>query len=175
MARARTVKHSKPPQSLEPEDISQDIESQQALEATPPDEEPEAAPRRGRPPKAAPAGAQASAEAISKAEAVRRALAAGKDSPSDGVPYIKQEFGIDIAPTTFSATKSQLKNRKGAGTPKGKPGRKPRTLVEDYVAPPSNPPVPGAQPDLLAALKAIKPLVAQMGADKVHEIVDLLG
>jgi hypothetical protein len=163
------------PKPVEPEDESQDIEAQEALEATQPDEK--SAPKRGRPPKSA-AATSAKAEIMTKAEAVRRALAAGKDSPSEGVPYIRKEFRIEIAPQMFSAYKAQAKAReaKQPGAPKGRPGRKPRAAVEGYLAPPPPPKIePTGEGDLLDALKAIKPLIAQYGADKVKQMVDLLG
>jgi hypothetical protein len=93
-------------------------------------------------------------------------------------PYIRKEFGIEIAPQHFSNVKSQLKKRGGGGAPKGKPGRKPKAAagasVEGYLAPPPKRASSG-EPDLLAAMEAMKPLVASLGADKVKRIVDLLG
>jgi hypothetical protein len=100
---------------------------------------------------------------ITKAEAVRRALAEGKDSPPVGVAYIKEQFGIDIAPQHFSAQKSQLKN-KAVVKVKGKRGPKPAVVSR-----------PEGETGLLEALEAIKPLVASMGAEKVKRLVDLLG
>src|SRR4051794_28185878 len=69
---------------------------------------------------------QADGKALSKAEAVRRALAAGHEGPQEGTAYIRDEFGIEVAPQHFSATKSQIKSREGARKAKGKPGRKPK-------------------------------------------------
>jgi hypothetical protein len=100
---------------------------------------------------------------ITKAEAVRRALADGKESPPVGVAYIKEQFGIDIAPQHFSTQKSQLKNRAGVKV-KGKRGPKPAVAGG-----------PEGEAGLLEALEAIKPLVAAMGAEKVKRLVDLLG
>ena len=63
--------------------------------------------------------------------------------------------------------------------PKGKPGRKPKAAasqgVEGYLAPPPKPQAPSEQPDLLAAMEAMKPLVEALGKDKAHRIIDLLG
>jgi hypothetical protein len=114
---------------------------------------------------------------VSKAEGVRRAIAAGVQTPAEGVEYVMKHFGIEMDNKTFSLNRSQHRAReaKQGGAPKGKPGRKPKNVVEGYLAPPPKPRILGEQPDLLAALKAMKPLVAQLGADKVHEIVDLLG
>jgi hypothetical protein len=68
--------------------------------------------------------------------------------------------------------------RKAQG--EAKPSKKaeppaPRTradAIEGYVAPPPNPPGGG---DLLDTLEALKPLIAQHGADKPRRMVDLLG
>jgi hypothetical protein len=111
---------------------------------------------------------------VKKAEAVRQALAAGHDSPPEAVAFIKQRFGIDMAKQHFSAVKSQLKKREaeGGGEPKKRGPRK-TEAVEGNVAPP--PKKAAGQPDLLAAMEAMKPLVASLGADKVKRLVDLLG
>ncbi|QDV34879.1 hypothetical protein [Tautonia plasticadhaerens] len=168
MARKAAPKH------VEPEDESQDLPEDQAeLEATEPDDQDE--PVTG-------------GKAISKAEAIRRSLAAGHDGPQEGTAYIRREFGIEITPQHWSATRSQMKSRaakKGNGggdapKPKGRPGRKPREAatkgVEGYLAPPpQQKPAVGGQGELLAAMEAMKPLVDSLGKDQVKRIVDLLG
>jgi hypothetical protein len=114
---------------------------------------------------------------ISKAEAIRRMLAEGIENPSVASAEIRTRFGIDVTPQHFSATKSQMKSREAAK--KGKPGRKPKAApsqaVEGYLAPPPKPSTDGEQPDLLAAIEAMKPLVEALGKEKAHRIVDLLG
>ena len=82
---------------------------------------------------------------------------------------------------TFSSYKSELEGKGGqeeAAAPKGKPGRKPKAApsqaVEGYLAPPPKPQAAGGETDLLAAMEAMKPLVAALGADKVKRIADLL-
>jgi hypothetical protein len=117
---------------------------------------------------------------MSKAEAIRRALAAGHEGPQEGTAYIHREFGIEVAPQHFSATKSQIKSREGPKKAKVKPGRKPKAAapsqaVDGYLARPPKPSATGDQTDLLAAMEAMKPLVAALGADKVKRIADLLG
>jgi hypothetical protein len=67
--------------------------------------------------------AEAAGEKITQKEAVKRALAAGKDSPSDGVAFVKEQFGITLNNGGFSTLKTQLKKASGA-TP-AKRGRKP--------------------------------------------------
>src|SRR4051794_11734926 len=115
-------------------------------------------------------------ESITKSEAVRRALADGVDQPADGVAYIKDNFGLEIGPQHFSAVKATEK-KKGEAVPKGKPGRKPKAApsqaVEGYLAPPQ--PAPSGNSELLAAMEAMKPLVASLGKEQVKRIVDLLG
>lgn len=110
---------------------------------------------------------------ITKVEAVKNALAAGKESPADGTEFIKSNYGIEMNPQHFSSVKSQLKKKEGTA----KPGRKPRAAsraVEGYVAPPPKI-VPTGEGDLIDALERMKPLVASLGAEKVHRLVDLLG
>ena len=119
-------------------------------------------------------------ETMSKSEAIRRALAAGIESPSKGASYVSREFGIEVTPQHFSATKAQQKKRqeKEGGVPATRRGRKPGQAadrgVEGYLAPPPKP-RPEGEGDLLAALDAMKPLVATLGKEQVHRIVDLLG
>jgi hypothetical protein len=112
----------------------------------------------------------------SKSEAIRQAIAAGFDGPQEGTAYIRKEFGIEIAPSHFSSVKANEKKKGGA--PKGKPGRKPKVAsqsVEGYLAPPPKLHPVGAQPDLLAAMEAMKPLVDSLGKEQVKRIVELLG
>src|SRR5258708_5095599 len=100
---------------------------------------------------------------ISKSEAIRRALAAGFEGPQEGTAYIRKEFGIEIAPGHFSAVKATEK-KKGKMAAKGKPGRKPKEApsqgVEGYLAPPPKAQTVDSQAELLAAMEAMKPLVA---------------
>jgi hypothetical protein len=135
--------------------------------------------RKASHPKTNDDAAQAAVEAtvsegtISKAEAVRRALAQGKESPADGVAFIRERFGLEMAPQHFSAVKSQQRRKEGT-TPRGKRGRKSRADVEGYVAPPPATRHDG-ETDLIESLERLKPLIAQYGAEKVHRLVDLLG
>ncbi len=124
-----------------------DSPEQQALDGTSPD----------------PAGG-----AVSKAFAARAAIESGHENPQQAVAYIKRTFGIDMGAQHFSAVKSQLRKKEGA--PKGERVRKP---LDGYLAPPKI--VPTGEGDLLDALSAMKPLIAQFGADKVKKMVDLLG
>jgi hypothetical protein len=153
------------PKHVEAEDESQDLEAQEAIEAQEPDE--------------------AGGKGMTKAEAIRRALAAGFEGPQEGTAYIRKEFGIEVAPQHFSATKSQMKN-KPTGR-KGKPGRKPRHLMPDpqqsqkdappieHYFTPEPKPTPAGGSELLDAMEVMKPLIASLGKEQVHRIVDLLG
>jgi hypothetical protein len=85
-------------------------------------------------------------------------------------------FGLDIPKPPASAHKAQLKakGRKKEDETRAKRGRKPKAAVEGYLAPPSKV-MPTSEGDLLDALKAMKPLIAQYGQEKVREMVDLPG
>lgn len=50
-------------------------------------------------------------ETITKAEAVRRAMAAGVDTPAEGAAYVKEHFGIEMDAKTFSLNRSQQRAR----------------------------------------------------------------
>src|SRR4051794_23156671 len=155
-------KKSAAPKHVEPEEESQEVPEEEPETG---DDEPEA---RGK--------------AISKAAAVRDALEQGEESPDDGVAYIKKIHGIEISKQMFSSYKTKEKARQSENqepaASKGRPGRKPKATpsqaVEGYLAPPPTPQAAGGETDLLAAMEAMKPLVAALGADKVKRIADLL-
>jgi hypothetical protein len=145
------------PKHFEPEDVSQDV----------PDEEP--------------APVDEATPAISKAEAVRAAISAGRESPGDIHDFILTKFGHDIPNQMVSSYKAQEKARqakKEAAAPKAEPakrGPKPKAAaVEGYLAPLEKPKATG-EPDVLLALEGIKELVSQFGADKLKRMVDLMG
>jgi hypothetical protein len=103
----------------------------------------------------------------------------GFDGPRNRIAYILREIGLEVAPQQFSATRSQLKSREASKKgKKGKPGRKPKAAesqaVEGQLAPPPNP-APAGGSELAGAMEAMKPLVASLGKEQVHRIVDLLG
>src|SRR5262245_60295201 len=138
-------KKSAAPNPVESEEESQEI----------PDEEPDAP----EPARRAALRATGKREVTSKADAVRRALAAGMEGPQEGTAWIRKEFGIEIAPQHFSATKSQIKKREGGGKPGRKPKGTPSQAVEGYLAPPPNL-APASGSELLDAMEVMKPLVA---------------
>lgn len=155
------------PKHVEPEEESQDVP-----------EEPDASEIEREP---------ASGSTITQTEAIRRALGAGHEGPTEGTAYIRDEFGIEVSKGNFSATKSRLKSLgDGTSEPKRR-GRKPGTATvkrgpkpkaagqadEGYLAPPPAP--KAADGDVLETLESLKPLIAQYGADRLKRMVDLLG
>jgi hypothetical protein len=114
---------------------------------------------------------------VSKASAVRDAIARGKVTPEDGTSYIKRVYGLDITKQMFSSYKSQEKLRRAKAGSKGKPGRKPRAGAGQSAPGDSASSSNSAKGDanLLDAMEAMKPLVANLGAERVKRIVDLLG
>ena len=103
----------------------------------------------------------------------QRLFDALKDKPGRKIIYIKwagvgnpykiaeldpKRFGIEIAPMHFGAQKSQIRQRERA------------TQGESKLAPQS-----GGHGELLAAMEAMKLLVASLGVEQVKRIAELLG
>jgi hypothetical protein len=110
----------------------------------------------------------APAEKITQRVAVQRAIAAGKDSPPDGVAYVKEQFGITLNNGSFSTIKSQLKKAGGMVTSPGKRGRPAGVKATPAAAPSSN--GHGNPADLA---RAVKSLVTQYGADAVKGMAEV--
>ena len=106
---------------------------------------------------------------VSNAQAVRDAMSAGCEKIDDIDAYVRENYGKDIPRQQISAYKSQT--LKKSGQVPGKRGRRPKAAVEGYLAPPV---VPKGDGDLIDALRALKPLVAKVGVDKVKELAELL-
>jgi len=122
----------------------------------------------GRKPASASAAAPQSgtpSHAMTKADAVRAAIADGADKPIDGAAYIKEKFGLDVTPQQFSTYKS-LAKKKGGQEGHGKRGRKP--AAKPAAASSANGPK-----DVVQALEAIKALVNQLGVDQVQRIAEI--
>jgi hypothetical protein len=98
---------------------------------------------------------------MTKADAVRSAIAAGVDKPADGAAYVREKFGLDVSPQQFSTYKS-IANKK-AGKAPGRRGRK--------AAPPAAPTNGrrGSNPADLA--RQVKALIGQFGAVAVSDMV----
>lgn len=119
-------------------------------------------------------GQQEEQGAVSKTDAVREAISQGIDSPEEGTAFVRDRFGLEVSNQYFSNIKSRMKGQQGR--PKGKPGRKPgRKGPAGKHANARKEPQANGQADVLAALEAIKPLVASLGAERVKRLVDVLG
>ncbi len=146
---------------VEPEEESQEVPDEEPEVEE--EVEPEVAGRKG----------------MNKSKAARAAIEAGYEKPIEAVAYIKRQFDIDMDPQRFSSIKSNYRKAQGEAKPSKAASalamsRKPATpALEGYVAPP--PPKQADGGDLLDTLEALKPLLAQHGADKLKRMVDLLG
>jgi hypothetical protein len=135
-----------------------------------------------------PAGGEDTPSKLSYQDLVKAALDAGYDTAKVAVPWIRQKFGDQVPEkfneNSFNTTKSILKKKAGGGSaaaspPKG-PGRRGgrRKAATTAEAAPAvrqaAAPTPAAG-DIVAQVEAIKGLVEQLGADKVHRLVDLFG
>ena len=109
-------------------------------------------------------------QTMSKAGAARAALANGIMVPRQASAYIKQKYDIDISPQQFSAEKSRLKLRSGGTIPAS------GSNSTSYSRESFSGQLAGVhgEADLLQALEIMKPLIHELGADKVKRMVDLL-
>jgi hypothetical protein len=108
------------------------------------------------------------AEKITQRVAVQRALDAGKDSPPDGVKFVKEQFGITLNNGGFSTIKSQINKAKGTSKPRGKPGRPAGAKAAPAAKPSAN-----GVPNMALQVEAIKTLVETLGVDQVVAIAQL--
>ncbi|MCE9567128.1 MAG: hypothetical protein K8U57_34430 [Planctomycetes bacterium] len=119
---------------------------------------------------------------ITQSEAVKRAVAAGKGQPTEGVQYIKDNFKMEMTNQSFSTVKSKL--NKGTGTT-GKRGRPPGPAKAPAPAPASKPasastpahtngkPTTTKTGDPAELALAVKNLVAQYGVETVKAMADV--
>ena len=109
------------------------------------------------------------AEKITKTEAVKRAIAAGKDQPKAATEWIKEQFDLDMTSQQFSTAKFQQK--KAEGTPAKKPGRPSangavsHSVAKVVVATTTTNPAELAQ--------AVKALVKQHGVEAIKQMADV--
>lgn len=147
------------PAEIEPEEVSQEI----------PEDEPEVEEEDADEP-------GASRPAISKADAVREALAQGKEGPEEGTDYIRSQYGIEMPRQMFSSYKAQEKARqaKKAGGVPATPAPAPR---QQPAAPPvaRTPAAPVASGGIIADIADIKRLLATHGKDGLEELIRVLG
>jgi len=114
--------------------------------------------------------AEAPAEKMTQREAVEKALAAGKESPADGVAYVKEEFDITLSNGAFSTIKSKIKNT--ADAPAKKRGR-PAASANEPAAPKPAGKTPAAATNPAELAQAVKALVKQHGAEAIKQMVDV--
>jgi hypothetical protein len=119
--------------------------------------------------KAAPAPKAGPAKTISKAEAVRQALAEGLDGLDDIAEFVRARHGHEIPKPQISAYKAQTK-AKAAGVPTTVASMKPNSPVQQAAKHGG-----GGETDLIAAMEAIKPYVKEHGPERLKRIIDLLG
>jgi hypothetical protein len=101
---------------------------------------------------------------MTKADAVRAAIADGKDMPAEGAAHIKEKYGLDVTPQQFSTYKS-IANKK-AGRAPGRRGRKAVTAAAT-----SNGRSGGNPADLA---RGVKQLIQQFGAAAVSDMLAVL-
>ena len=103
---------------------------------------------------------------VQKTEAVRQALAAGKDMPSAGVAWIKETLGVEVTNQQFSSYKTQEKAKGSAASSKAVP-----VPVASNGAVHRNGSVGHGLS--LDAAKQVKELVGKFGAKTVKELAEL--
>lgn len=96
---------------------------------------------------------------ISKADAVRKALALGLEKPADIGDYLRREYGLEMANNTISTYKSQIRSKGQKG------GRKKNEVAQQ--------PAPRELNSTLEAAREVKALVERWGADTVRGLTDL--
>jgi hypothetical protein len=114
-----------------------------------------------------PEGAETTAEGkVTKAAAVREALAQGVESPADICEFAKTKYGLEMAPAMASSYKSQIKAKAGQSAVHKRGGR-PRKAEAAASTVSQN------DVGIVADLAAVKRLVEKLGAGQVREMVGL--
>jgi hypothetical protein len=106
---------------------------------------------------------------ISKAAAVRQALAEGFESLDDIAAFIKTEHGIEIPRPQLSSYKAQARAREQKTHTDSKPSKAPTPIPKAAKH------GGGAETDLIEAMETLKPYVNEHGAERLKRIIDLLG
>jgi hypothetical protein len=106
---------------------------------------------------------------MTKADAVRAAIAEGVDMPAEGAAYVKEKFGLDVTPQQFSTYKSIAKKK--AGKAPGRRGRKPGAPASTAAVNSST----NGPAGLAIQVEAIKSLVDLLGVEQVVSIARLFG
>jgi hypothetical protein len=110
---------------------------------------------------------------LTKAEAVRLTLRDGIDTPAQGIPHIKQRYGLDITAQMFSAYKSNAKKKAGAGESGAVKVAKESGAVKIPANGSARIPVPSGNGDMVASLEALKGLVDELGVEQVVRLAQL--
>ena len=113
-----------------------------------------------------PAEETAPSEKITQRVAVQKALDEGNELPVDGVPYVKEKFGITLSNQAFSTIKSKITTA----------GKKAKSTAKASVAVPAaartTSPANGTI-GVAGQVEAIKALCDKLGADQVISIAKL--
>jgi hypothetical protein len=94
---------------------------------------------------------------MTKTAAVLAAINEGVDTPSRGVGYVKEKFGVEVTPQQFSIIKSQAKKKAGGG----------RSGGSERVSRVSS---RNGAPAAAALARQVKMLVDQYGAEAVKDM-----
>ena len=108
---------------------------------------------------------------MTKSDAVKKALEAGKDKPTDGVNWIKAELGMDVTTQQFSTYKSNLKAEGGTSSGGRKKGGRRKAAAAGTTV--NNGLVAAGGIDVLDAMIAVKELCRRFGTEKVKKVVGL--
>jgi hypothetical protein len=127
-------------------------------------------------------------EKLSKTEAVRQAIANGCESAKTGIPWIKENFGLDVNANHFHNIKSTLKNGSKKSVKKAgkKTGKKVQATTTFWIGTEPNGStktgnpgrtgkfeVPDLDP-LLTVAQELKIMIVMHGKDTISGLVDLL-
>jgi hypothetical protein len=129
-----------------------------------------------RKPASAHAAKSEPAKTVTKAEAVRQALAKGIEAPGEISDFLKSQYGLDMPKQMASTYKSQQKARDLRVATIGvvKRGPKPKGQLTGQIIT-SSKHYAGGDTDIISSLESLKPLIARYGPDRVKRLVDLLG
>jgi hypothetical protein len=111
---------------------------------------------------------------ITKTEAVRQAVAEGKEMPEEGIAWVKQHYGFDMTRQQFSVTKSNLKKTGGSSiAKKPAPAEAPPKASQSAIMRPLRGGTIIDNGMVAEQVAAIKHAVENLGADQVKKLVDL--
>ena len=111
---------------------------------------------------------------ITQKEAVKQAIAAGKDQPKDGVAYVKETFGMELSTGGFSTLKTQLKSA-GKTPGKKKRGRPAGVSTSAPTPAPKKASMNGHMANPADLARGVKSLVEQFGAAAVTDMAKVFG